>query len=235
MSGNVRIGDATIQVAAFSGRKAIIATKIVRRAMKQYPEILAEMAEFRRTYEAENLVELDRSQAVFRFGDRIKHLTDDDWARSENKLRLPQSPSTNELVAAIFPLALDAGEDEVLRLLALAVIPSGDLKRAKESGGQDAIDETLLKRGEELLDEATDAADLLELAVLTAETLRDQFTVKSNGLGPRVGKLMEAVGLKAASPDHESLTPSETPTDGSSDEKPTSSTSTPPVTAGSQA
>lgn len=233
MSGTVTIGDASVTVAAFSGRKAIIATRIVRRAMKQYPEVLAEMAAFRAKYEAENVSEMDRAEAVFRFGDRVRHLSDEDWAKSGEKLRLGQAPSTNEMVAAIFPVALDTAEDEVLRLLALAVIPSGDLKRAKESGGQDEVDKVLLARGEELLDEATDAADLLELAVVTAETLRDQFAVKSDGLGPRVGKLLQAVGLKAASPTPDpSPTPTATPTDGSSDEKPTSSTGSPAATAG---
>jgi hypothetical protein len=233
VSGTVTLGDATITVAAFSGRKAIIATRIVRRAMKQYPEILAEMAAFRAKYEAENVSQMDRAEAVFRFGDRVKHLSDADWEKSGEKLRLGQAATTNEMVAAIFPMALDAAEDEVLRLLALAVIPSGDLKRAKDSGGQAGVDEVLLARGEELLDEATDAADLVELAVVTAETLRDQFAVKSDGLGPRVGKLMEAVGLKAASPSNDpSPTPSSSPTDGPSEPKLTSSTGSAPVTAG---
>jgi hypothetical protein len=234
VSGAVKVGDASVAVGAFSGRKAIIATRIVRRAMKQYPEILGEMAAFRAKYEAENVSEMDRAEAVFRFGDRVRHLTDEDWAKSGQKLRLGTAPSTNEMVAAIFPVALDTAEDDVLRLLALAVIPSGDLKRAKDTGGQKAIDETLLNRGEDLLDEATDAADLLELAVVTAETLRDQFAVKSDGLGPRVGKLLQAVGLKTASPNSpESPTPTETPTDGSSPERQTSPTDSPPVTAGS--
>lgn len=232
--GVVTLGDAEVTISTFSGRKAIIAERIVRRSIKRYPEIMEAYTAFKTKYEAENVSVLDRAEAVFRFGPRLAHLTDEDWARSGEKLRLGAAPSTNEVVAAVWPIAMDAAEDEVLRLLALCVIPSGDLKRAKDEGGQDAVDKALLIRGEDLLDEATNAADLIELAVVAAETLRDQFAVKADGLGPRVGKLLEALGLKrAASPNSdESPTPTETPTDGSSDEKPTSSTSMPVATAG---
>lgn len=232
MAGSVTVGDASLTISAFSGRKALIAERIVRRTIRRYPEIVKQWFEFKREFERENVSTLDRSEAVFRFGPRVQHLTDADWESSGGVLRLSEAPTMNEQVAAIWPVAMDHAEDEVLRLLALCVIASGDLKRAKDAGGQDQVDKLLLERGEELLDEATDAADLAELAVVAGETLSDQFKTKASTLGPRVGKLLEAAGLKDPAPASPDPTSSETPTDGSSPEKPTSSTGSPTPTGG---
>lgn len=235
MSGQVQVGASTVTVEQFSGRKTLIAERIIRRAVRQFPELFDAYVRFKTDYERKNISSLDRSEAVFRFGARAAAIADADWEASRHKLNLGSSPSTNEIVGAMWPVVMDAAEDEVLRLLGLVVTPSGDLKRAKDGGGgQDAVDQLLLSRGEDLLDEATNAADLIELAMVAAETLRDQFTAAGGGLGPRVGRLLESVGIRRTSsssaPDP---TSSETPTDGSESARPTSSTSAPADTAGS--
>lgn len=203
----VKIGGNERLLHEFNGRKAIRATKIVRGISSGWPEILRALARFNREYEAENVVELDRATARSKFPPRpvavgeglevvdpLGHLTDEDWEKSGNTLKLPRSPSFNEQVAAVFPVAFDLAEEQVLQLLALCVVDADELGQAARGGGTEAVEELLHEKADDLLDEA-ELGELIELAVTGAEMVRAQVAEKLEELGDRVGNLLTLFGL----------------------------------------
>lgn len=156
--------------------------------------------------------------------DPLAHMTDADWEASGNKLRLPKTPSTEEKIAAIFPLALDLAEEETLRLLALLSMTNKQVKDAMKSDLPAALDE----RADELLD--APATDLLELAVASGEMVEEQFTSKVRELGDRLPNALRLFGVSPKSPKttepskskssatkSDSSTDSPSPTDGTSE------------------
>ena len=88
----------------------------------------------------------------------------------------------------------------MLQLLALSVVSNEKLGRRARDGaegnsdGAGAVTELLHERSEELLDQAM-FEQLLELAVVAAETVEEQFRAKVDELGDRVGKLGRLFGL----------------------------------------
>lgn len=133
---------------------------------------------------------LDESNEPIMGPDPLGHMTDEDWAASGNKLRLPKSPSQEEKVAAIFPKALDLAEKQTLRLLALLVMSNSDLKKSMRSGG---LDEALDEKAEELLD--AEAGVLVEIAVTAGEMVDDQFRSKIAELGDRLPNALRLFGM----------------------------------------
>lgn len=240
----VTIKGNEITLHEFNGRKALRAAKIVRSVGESWPEILRAVAEFRAEYEEHNAVVMDRATARHRFPlvpildddqqrtgpngellyyDRLGHLTEADWEASGQKLRIPQSPSKEEVFAAAFPIAFDKAEEQVLQLLALCTIDADDMGKAAREGGPEAVTELLHDEAERLLDNAN-LGELMELAVVGSEMVERQVQEKLDALGDRVGNLLRLVGLKK--PDQP------TPIDESSTTKPPSSTSSPANTAG---
>lgn len=247
----VELGGNEVTVQDLSGRKAIRATKIIRSMAQAWPEILKEIASFTRTYEEDNIVELDRAEARARFHarplldpnaegavplrdgdgeiiygpDPLGHLTDEDWEKSGNKYRIRKSPSQGEIIAGVFPMAFDVAEEQLSQLLALGVIRNEDLDKAHHDEGPDGITKLLVDKADELL--AYDLGDLIELAVVISEVVDEQLRARLDRLGRRTGKLLRLLGLGSTSKEPETPTPS-TPTPSS----PTSSISSPEPTDG---
>lgn len=247
----VSIGGNERTLHEFNGRKAIRAAKIVRSIGEAWPKILSAIAAFRTEYEAQNAVVLDRATARHRYPpipvmdpsdesgetqlykdgepvyyDRLGHMSEADWEASGHMLRLPQSPSREEVFAAAFPVAFDHAEEQVLQLLALCTIDADKIGDAARQGGPEAVTELLKEEAENLLDEGS-LGELFELAVVGAEMVERQVQEKLEALGDRVGNLMRLAGLGRRQPEK---TP--TPTGESSTTKPPSSTSSPASTDG---
>jgi hypothetical protein len=144
-------------------------------------------------------------------------ISDEDWAAAGGIYRVPASPSSGEIVAALFDRALEVAEEHVYKLIALFTIPNSELKALRRAGGTE-LDDALTARAGELLEDAF-ADELLELAVMVGETVDHHFRRKTADLGDRVGNALRLVGINwtPASP-----TPTSTPTPSS--EKPSSST-----------
>lgn len=240
----ITIGGQERRIEPFSGRKVNRALRLLKAIAKAVPELLDIRAEFIRRYEAANYVELDRAQALLRYGAPVAVTTpegelardaegrletvpspllamsEDAWAQTDHKLRLPRSPSTEEQLWAIFPEAFDKAEDLIVRLLALALMPNHDIKEHARKGD---LDEHLGAAGEDLLDDAL-GDELLELAVAAGEVVDDQILAKARRLraDDRLGNALRLLGLSP-----ESLTPSKSPDDTTPAPTPSSSTDSP--------
>lgn len=254
-SKTVTLDGTPTELQPFSGRRAIRAISLLKKLAKAAPEIMAVRAEFVRKYEKENYTELTRAEAQMRFGpipltrrvpdgdtfkiepiledgrpvmgpSRLAHLTDADWEKSGNVLKLADPPSRDAQVAAIFPAALDLAESEILQLLALITIRNKDYGKAAREGTQQAV---LEEKADELQDEL--ANELLELAVVGAELIEEQFADKVEELrrGNRLGNLMALFGK--TEPD-EALTTTAPAAEVTSTTKQTSSTDSESSTAG---
>lgn len=225
-AGAVHVGRTDYVVERPSGRKASTALRLVRRVSKTVKTVTRELGEFERDYHREHALELDRVQARMRYpervvydadGELVRHpdgsplageavlrspldaMSEDDWQRAGNVLRLPMAPSLPEKIGAVIDTALEDAEDEVYALLALFTLTNEEVARGKR---EQRLEEMLLERADELLDEG-DLAELVELAVVVAETVDAQFTAKATELGGRLGNLRRLLGIQ---------TPQEAPT-----------------------
>lgn len=168
----VRIGDRTYPIARFKGFKAVRAGRIVQQLSDQYPVILDAMAEFTRNYEAKNTVRITRAMAHLpRF--QALGLTDQDFDGREY-IELPQAPSGEERLFAVFHKVMTIFEQQLMELLALIVAPNSELRRADS---EDRVDQYLADLGKELLFEG-DLDELAMLLVEAREVIEEQFTGK---------------------------------------------------------
>lgn len=161
----------------------------------------------------------------------LDRMTETAWAEAGHRLRLPASPSTEELVVAILDEALEVGEDHVYRLLALFTLSNEEVARYHRD---QTLDERLDERVDELLDNAM-ADELLELAVTAGELVESQFQAKAAKLSGRLGNMGRLFGM-APTTRPTTTAPAESPattsTDGPSSSTPTSSTASPEPTDG---
>lgn len=244
---HLELGGKTYMLERPTGLKASRALALMRALSKATPRIGEELAEFRRKYERENFLELDRVQARMRYPARpvtdaagavmidekgapvmlpspVDRMSEEDWQATGGVFRAPASPSGPEVIAAIFDTALELAEEHVYKLLALFTITNSELKTHRAAG---TLAEALEDRKTELLDDAF-ADELLELAVACGELVDHHFRRKSAELGDRVGNALRLIGLDwtPTSPS----TPTPASTDGPSSSKPSSSTATPAST-----
>lgn len=257
----IDLGGRTYTIERPTGLKASRALAQMRALSRAMPELVEELAEFRRKYEHDNVIELDRVQARMRYPARpllvdgepliedvvlerdeagyptrterrpvilpspADSMSEEDWQSAGGVFRVPASPSTPEVVAAMFDRALELAEHHVYRLVALFTIPNDELK-ALRRGGDGDLERKLDERAEDLLDDAY-ADELLELAVMVGETVDHHFRRKTSELGERMGNALRLVGIDWT-PASRSSTTTTTPTEPSertpSDERPSSST-----------
>lgn len=254
--GAVTIGGKDRLIERVSARKASRALAILRQLSREAPELQRALADFRREYEATNVIELDRAAARLRFPPRaalnadgepvldangdvilipsaVDRLTEEDWERSGHVLKVPASPSGAEVVAALFDRALELAESHVYRLLALFLMSNADVKAYRRDG---SLDDRLAQEADDLLDDAM-ADEVMALAVVAGEVVEDQFRTKAAELGGRLGNALRLVGMEWTPPTSAptpstsrptSSTPSPAPTDG-----PPTTSSTPPTTSSS--
>ena len=224
MPPEVIIGDRSVRIEPFSGRKATRVLRLLSDISKQTPELLRLRAEFRTTYAQENVLELTRAEAHARFGDRLQHMTAEDWQQSGELLRIRQLPSLEEELIALFPEALDRAEGLVVQLLALIAMPNDEVKRHARSGALNGPEGELAQQGDDLLD--APAEQLLELAIVAGETVDQQFQRKLAEAGDRLGNALRLFGIgrtpQEPTPTTTSATPSPTPTSSGATPEPAS-------------
>lgn len=105
--------------------------------------------------------------------DPLGHLTDADWSANGQKLRVPDSPPARLLQAVMAKTAFSEGRVEILRLLALTLVPNGDLERWERDDAAQ-IDARLDEEARQLVHGAA-LDELLELAAVTVRVAKDQL------------------------------------------------------------
>jgi hypothetical protein len=173
---DVQIGDRTVRIQSFKVYKAMKAGEIVSEITKMVPQIGDSLTEYTRKYEAENFAEIDRATALFQYRDEVEHISDEAWRASENKLRIPQSPSPQEQMTAVFSLVFDTAKEHVLTLLALLITPDSELRDAHRADG---VDQKIAEY-REVLEHEADITDLVDLTAAAAEVVREQFAGKAD-------------------------------------------------------
>lgn len=247
----VRFGDRDIVLERFTLTKAMRVITLLKLIQQSTKEIGKTAAEFRREYAADNVVELDRVEAKMRYGPRpivdsdgelmfkdgvlvteaspVDRMSEEDWERAGQVLRVRQEPTPQEMMWAVFPVAFEHAEEAVNRLLGLIIMSNADVDRYVKTGEwQDRVDELVASTiAPAYLEE------IMELAVAAAELIEGQVMTKARALGDRVGKLRRMFGMetKTSTPEtsETSSEPPEQPRTDSASLSPDSSTGpTPP-------
>lgn len=103
--------------------------------------------------------------------DPLAHLTDADWEASDNVLTIGDSPSEGMQFAAMVPKAFELGREQVLSLLAIALVANADLEKWDADGDVDAE----LDRVAKSLQHDASADELVTLAVAVIGLCREQI------------------------------------------------------------
>jgi hypothetical protein len=159
--------------------------------------------------------------------DPLAHLTEEDWQASGNRLRIPRSPSVEERVAAIFPMALEVAEEQTLALLALLSMTNEEYDAAAKGKGAKDAQAAIDARKDELL--SAPMYDMLELAIAAGEMVEQEFVGRAKR--ELADRLPNALRLFGMSPSSRSETPTTSQTPASRTSA-TSSTDSPPPTDG---
>jgi hypothetical protein len=203
----IKVGGRDITVERFCFAKAMRVITLLKKLQQSAPEISKAASDFRREYMAGNIVELDRVQAKMRFGPQpifddenkpmfhegelltmaspVDRMTEQDWERSDQTLKIRQEPSTPEMVAAVFPVAYEHAEKTVAQLLGLVIMSNTKVLEYVAAG-------TLWEEVDRLAADVIAPAyieDVMELVVVVAETIEGQVMTKVKGLGDRLGKI----------------------------------------------
>jgi hypothetical protein len=227
----VTIGGKTVTVERFTLAKAMRVITLLGLIQKQMPEITREWATFRRDYAEDYGVEMDRINAMARYGDALEHISDEQWERVGQKFKVPGTPSNPELFFAMAPLVYERAEAVTLRLLGLIAMPNDTVGRYVAQGD-------IWERVDELVDDIIKPAGLdevLELVITAAEVIDGQVLQKAKGLGDRAGNVARLLGLgkkttESPSQPTDSATssaPAEQPSSRSSSDSPSDTTGSP--------
>lgn len=224
----VKIGDRDVTIPEFSGFRALEIAGALADISDGVPEIQKGIADFTREYERDNVAEMERTFALFQFGaERLQGITEEDWQANGNMLRLPKSPTTQEIVWSVFPKAYRFARLELLRLAALFEASDQELEEWDEANDVD-IGEKLLERGRAIAHESK-GTQLLELIVAGAERVQTEFGDKIAEIGGRLGNVLRLFGWTPADTEAEIDTPEPAPTPDTPAE-PVKPTAPPPAT-----
>jgi hypothetical protein len=126
----------------------------------------------------------------------VDRLSEEDWEKSGQTLKIRQSPTPPEIIAAVFPMVMEQAEQPVYRLLALAIMSNEDVARYAGTGEiLDRVDEVVqTKIATAYLDE------IMELAVVIGELIEGQVMAKARALGNRLGNLKRLFGMGTTTP-----------------------------------
>lgn len=249
----ITLGDEDYRVERVSGRKASAAFALLREVGDAVPEVVNRWGEFTTEYERSHVMELDRVQARMRYPRQpiigpdgevmrdkdgevitapssIDAMTETDWQQAGGVLRIPETPSVGQQIAAVFPMAVTRAEDNVYRLLALFTLTNAEVKKAWRENGHQCVRELVEERKDELLDDVL-VDDLLELAVVVGETIDGQLRAKVDQLGDRLGNALRVLGL-GQDPTTSATQPA-SPTDSTPSSSTDTHASTAPASTGS--
>jgi hypothetical protein len=214
MAKQVTLGDSNYAVQRFTGYKALRAGRLIARITKHSRPIMEEMGDFARDYEKKNALVITKGMSKLpRFA--AVGFTEEDFDASGGEIRIPQPPSLMEQIIAVFPSVFEVAEGEVLELLALLVMSNSELRKADN---EDRVDDALKEKAKEIMFEA-DLDQMIDLLAMAQEVLQEQFAGKED----KLGKLKSLIFRGAEEENSDNGTT-----------KPTSSTSSPDITSGTE-
>jgi len=190
---DVTINGKTVVIERFTLAKATRVITLLKLIQKQMPDITDEWATFRREYAEKYSVNLDRLNAIARFGDSLEHIPDSEWERAGNMLPVPALPSTAETFFHMAPMVYEGAEEVVLRLLGLLAMSNDTVNRYARSGD-------IWERVDEFVDETIRPAELdeiLELITVAAEVIDGQVFQKVQQMGERAGNVARLFGIRS--------------------------------------
>lgn len=238
MLKSVQIAGSTYEIQRFKGLKAIMAIAAVARISEAVPNILADAA---KKYNQRNTIVI--TEAMSRLP-RWAGFTSEDFDAAESRtgkreLEIPAPVAVNEQIMQSLPALLEQARKEVIRLLAILIIPNEKLKEADKN---DQVEAALDEYYEPLMYDA-DLSELAELAIAASDVLKAQLADKGE-----LGNLLRGLWKRIRSQQPQSTAP--TPTSEmtteqlereaaeiqatSTPESPTSSTPSPSTTDGAE-
>lgn len=221
----VAIGGRDVALRPLSGRRAFHAMRIIARIHARVDDVQIRMRDFaRRWAESTPPQRITRQMAWHpQVPEPIREMTAEQWDAVGGFVELPsvETPPATAIMLELLPVLLDAAENEVLELLALAACSNDEFGSAVIAGTQDQL---LESKRLELLGDDVEFAQLIALADAIVGFTVDQL----RSLEAKVGNLRRLLGLEAAI-DPEPDVPQE---ESSTTPRPGSSTSSPPPTGG---
>lgn len=224
MSRQVEIGGEVYTIQPFSPRKVIIATGMISRGGGTFRQVARELAAFVREYREQNASIVTRSMAVlppYSENEVIASMTVEAWEKAGGQIEVRRDPTALEQAAVVLPIAFEQAEDEVSRLLALLLIPNGDLASAAKAG---TAKEVLSEWADKVLD-AGDFGDVLNLVDVALIVLREELSGKEQVVERIKTTVRTMLGMDSPS-DRESEDPQG---DGSTKRSPSSISSDEPT------
>jgi hypothetical protein len=210
---DIRIGDETLTIQPFRGYKAVKAGQIIGSAMDAVRTILDEVADFRNEYGERHKLTVTRQM------NRARDLGWPDKSFEDGDLVLPEEPSDQQVIGFAFPRIMALADEQLIGLLALALIPNRELRNAYDDGDV----EPALKDWRKRVMFDAELPQLIELTGKVADLLREEL----EGLGAQVGKLRNLVMGQTTTPESSEST-SQTSTspeaEGPSDPSPPTTT-----------
>lgn len=179
----VRIGERNVTIPRFSAFKVARSGRLIAKITKAYPTIMFDVARFERDFETSNTIKITRAMAKLPKFEPLD-LSDDDFG-DKDFVEFPSSPSNWQRFAAVFPQVMDVAEEDVVSLLALVLAPNKTLEEQDEDGN---VNEWLRAEGRKLLHEMH-GEQLIDVAIVVAEALREQFEQKIDEAGKAIAEL----------------------------------------------
>jgi hypothetical protein len=189
---DVQISGKTVTVERFTLAKAMRVITLLQLIQKQVPEVTKEWAIFRKQYADEYSTEIDRIDAKARFGSALDDITDEEWERAGQKLKIPGTPSTAEVFFQMAPVIYERAEEVTLRLLGLIAMENDVVNRYVKSGD-------VWERVDELVDDLIRPAaldEIMELGLVAAEVIDGQVLAKAQTVKERAGNVARLLGFK---------------------------------------
>lgn len=152
--------------------------------------------------------------------DPLGHLSEEDWAANDQKLRISESPPQQLYFAAMVPAAYQVARDQFLRLCALALAANSELERWDDDSSI-KIEDRLEEEARALLHRAK-LGELIELAAAVAKAVREEIRDPFDELASE----FRATFVSATEEDAPEATPEVEPMRVETEEEPDGSTST---------
>lgn len=169
------MGEQTITLAPFKTYKGVVASQIVATVSDRISELMDELAKFVAEYGEKHKIRITREVAVAQgyTGLLEGELQDKPF------IELPDTPSIEEQIMAVFSKAIGFAEREVLELVGLVVISNAELRKARDDG---TVFDALHAKGQDLVDEA-EIGEFIALLTAANDLVQEQLAPHREALG----------------------------------------------------